>query len=85
MGIPLQKPTPLGRWSHYRPTNIQVFWIALACVAIALALGYAWGDRPVGTEHQLSAAVAPGYVTDSWRDQLRGRTLKQGESGRIYS
>lgn len=32
----------------------------------------------------LEAAENPGYQTDAWPDQQRARTLRQGESGRIY-
>ena len=33
---------------------------------------------------RLDAAKAPGYASDAWPDQLRERTLRQNESGRIY-
>lgn len=41
---------------------------------------------PACGEHsqRLAAAEKPGYVTDGWRDQLRQRTQRQHESGRIY-
>ena len=32
----------------------------------------------------LDTAQAPGYASDAWPDQLRERTLRQNESGRIY-
>jgi hypothetical protein len=32
----------------------------------------------------LAAAGKPGFQTDSWNDQLRNRTLRQGEARRIY-
>jgi hypothetical protein len=33
---------------------------------------------------RLAAAEAPGFRTDSWDEQLRERTLHQGEARRIY-
>ena len=30
------------------------------------------------------ATPAPGYENDAWPDQMRGRTLRQDESRRIY-
>jgi hypothetical protein len=33
---------------------------------------------------QLAAAEKPGHVTDDWPEQLRERTQRQHESGRIY-
>ena len=32
----------------------------------------------------LASAQKPGYRTDSWPDQQRARTLRQGEGSRIY-
>ena len=32
----------------------------------------------------LDTAERPGYASDAWPDQLRERTLRQNESGRIY-
>ena len=33
---------------------------------------------------RLGAVQQPGYASDAWSDQLRGRTLRQNESSRIY-
>lgn len=33
---------------------------------------------------RLAAAGKPGYVTDDWPEQLRQRTQRQHEVGRIY-
>jgi hypothetical protein len=32
----------------------------------------------------LAASGKPGFATDAWDDQLRERTLRQGEARRIY-
>lgn len=53
--------------------------IAFAASLIAGALG-GCTEEP----QQLAAAGKPGFKTDSWADQLRERTLRQGESRRIY-
>lgn len=47
------------------------------CLALALV---ACGEAP----QRLVSAKAPGYRTDAWNDQLRSRTLHQGERERIY-
>ncbi|MGQ0547166.1 MAG: hypothetical protein ACT4P3_17840 [Betaproteobacteria bacterium] len=52
----------------------------IAIAAFALGLAAACTEAP----QQITAAPQPGYETDAWPDQLRGRTLRQGESGRIY-
>ncbi len=33
---------------------------------------------------RMKSAEAPGYASDAWPDQLRARTQRQNESGRIY-
>lgn len=62
----------------------KVLWIAAACAVAALAIAFAMGRGPAGPEREPASAHKPGYVVDSWQDQRRGRTLKQGEAGRIY-
>jgi hypothetical protein len=51
--------------------------LAITLTAFVLS---ACGEAP----QRLASAAEPGYQTDSWPDQLRDRTLRQGESGRIY-
>ena len=62
-----------------------VFCIAVACTLAVLAIAFASGERSAGGGQDPAAAQVPGYRIDSWRDQLRSRTLKQGEAGRIGS
>ena len=50
----------------------------LALLALGLAAGCT--EEP----QRLASAERPGYQTDAWPDQLRSRTLRQGEAGRIY-
>ena len=40
----------------------------------------ACGEHP----QRLDAAKAPNYRSNTWSDQLRGRTLHQSEGERIY-
>jgi hypothetical protein len=55
---------------------------ALAMTVLLLAVLAAGGcnEKP----QRLASAEKPGYQTDAWEDQHRGRTLRQSESGRIY-
>lgn len=50
-------------------------------VLLLLASGVSACDEP---PQRLESAVEPGYRTDDWADQSRGRTLRQSESTRIY-
>lgn len=46
-----------------------------------LASGVGACDEP---PQRLESAMEPGYRTDDWADQSRGRTLRQSEATRIY-
>ncbi|HEX2198285.1 MAG TPA: hypothetical protein VHG88_06670 [Burkholderiales bacterium] len=48
-------------------------------LALGLAL-MACSEEP----QRLDGAERPGYASDAWPEQLRERTLRQNESGRIY-
>jgi hypothetical protein len=60
----------LLRWQRYQPTKEQTFWIAIACVIVALIVGFGPGGWVTGgtarkmadeaaaaSHHQLAAAV----------------------------
>ena len=65
------KQTLGARWEEFRPTKAQVAWACVACVALTLVVGFAWGgwvitggtartmaeDAARGAREQLAAAV----------------------------
>jgi len=51
----------------------------MAAALIAASLGGCAEES-----QSLAAAKDAGFKTDSWNDQLRERTSRQGESARIY-
>lgn len=53
--------------------------IIVAAALVAAGLG-GCAEEP----QRLVSADEAGYSTDGWDDQLRERTLRQGESRRIY-
>ena len=53
--------------------------VAMAAALIAASLGGCAEES-----QSLAAAKDAGFKTDSWNDQLRERTSRQGESARIY-
>jgi hypothetical protein len=53
-------------------------WTLLMVLALAVAAGCS--EEP----QHLAASAERGFSTDAWDDQLRERTLRQGESRRIY-
>jgi len=57
--------------------RVNAMMLLAPCLALALV---ACGEAP----QRLVSAKAPGYRTDAWNDQLRSRTLHQGERERIY-
>lgn len=59
-------------------------WIVIAGIVVVLAVGFAWDPVQPSDTQTLAAATKPGYRTDGWPEQLRARTLRQGESNRIY-
>jgi len=56
---------------------MRMLWIMIPVALIGLA---ACSEPP----QRLASSAEAGYRTDGWQDQLRGRTLRQGEAGRIY-
>lgn len=54
------------------------------CTLLAVFTGLPGLAACTPEPQRLDAAEGPGYATDAWRDQLRERTLRQNESGRIY-
>ena len=53
--------------------------------AIVIVLLLASGAGGCAEDSQeLAAAEHPGFSTDAWDDQMRERTLRQGEARRIY-
>jgi hypothetical protein len=56
--------------------------LRMRTIALVVALLFIGGctEEP----QELVAAGNPGFQTDSWNDQLRERTLRQGEPRRIY-
>ena len=54
------------------------------CTLLALFAGLHGLAACTQEPQRLDAARAPGYAIDAWPDQLRERTLRQNESGRIY-
>lgn len=59
--------------------RMRMIIIAFVASLVAGALG-GCSEEP----QELAAADEAGFKTDSWADQLRERTLRQGESRRIY-
>ena len=64
------KQTLGARWEEFRPTKAQAAWACVACVALTLVAGFAWGgwvtggtarkmadDAARGAREQLAAAV----------------------------
>jgi hypothetical protein len=67
-----------------KATGMRLLWIVVAAVVVALAAAAAWRADEGGEAQAPGAATEPGYRTDGWPQQLRSRTLRQGESSRIY-
>ena len=57
---------------------------AIILIFAAAALGPTGVGGCAEQPQSLASAGQPGFKTDSWDEQHRERTLRQGESRRIY-
>ena len=54
------------------------------CTFLFVFIAYSGLAACTEEPQRLDAPQGPGYASDAWPDQLRERTLRQNESGRIY-